>query len=382
LSAFGDRTQRFVADFAVACRLHSELGMHTSLVMQTLPPEPVADSDRERALRGALWGTALGDALGLRYEGLSARGIARSVDPALGIGLVGARLFVSDDTEQTALVLESIVLARADLPASLRAFRRALCAWLLRLPFGIGLSTLRACLRMLFGRARSGVASAGNGAAMRAGIIGVYFAAEQAQRRSFAEAFARVTHTDARAVEGAVYTAELAALCACPPTRDRAELVTLAARTIREPELRAAIDGALLLSGTRHQNGLAPNTGYVVSTLALCTWAFIREGDYALRAIQAVIRAGGDTDTAAAIVGGWLGALHGPEPLPVALLARLDDGPFGTRHLAELARATGSTRVPGWSRLRALRRNLGLYPIVLAHALLRLVRGQVWGPWA
>jgi ADP-ribosylglycohydrolase len=340
------------------------------------------DAGRERALRGALWGTALGDALGLRYEGLSARGIARSIDPAAGLGLWGARLFVSDDTEQTALVLESIVLARADLPAALRTFRRALRDWFLRLPFGIGLSTLRACVRMLFGSETSGVASAGNGAAMRAGIIGVYFATEQQERRRFAEALARVTHTDVRAVEGAVYTAELAALCACPPTQDRAELVWRAARGIRDPELRAGIDAALLLAGTRHQTGLAPNTGYVVHTLALCTWAFIREGEHALCAIQAVIRAGGDTDTAAAIVGGWLGALHGPEALPVALLARLDDGPFGARHLAALAHASETTRVPAWSRLRALRRNLGLYPVVLAHAFLRIFRGQLWGPWA
>jgi ADP-ribosyl-[dinitrogen reductase] hydrolase len=61
---------------------------------------------RERALRGALWGTALGDALGLRYEGLSARAVSRSFDPLAGVGLVGTRLVVSDDTEQTALVLE------------------------------------------------------------------------------------------------------------------------------------------------------------------------------------------------------------------------------------------------------------------------------------
>ncbi|HKO89907.1 MAG TPA: ADP-ribosylglycohydrolase family protein [Polyangiaceae bacterium] len=340
------------------------------------------DAGRERALRGALWGTALGDALGLRYEGLSARDIARSIDPAAGLGLWGAHLFVSDDTEQTALVLESIVLARADLPAALRSFRSALRGWFLRLPFGIGLSTLRACLRMLFGSQAPGVASAGNGAAMRAGIIGVYFSSQREERRRFAEALARVTHTDVRAVEGAVYTAELAALCARPPTRDRAELVRLAARGIREPELRAGIDAALRLSGTQHHAELAPNTGYVVHTLALCTWAFIREGEHALSAIQAVIRAGGDTDTAAAIVGGWLGALHGPESLPAALLARLDDGPFGAQHLAALAHSSETEHVPAWSRLQALRRNLGLYPVVLAHGFLRLVRGQLRGRWA
>lgn len=332
---------------------------------------------RQRALRGALWGTAIGDALGLRYEGLSAAAIERSVDPGVGLGLAGARLVVSDDTEQTALVLESIVLARADLPLALRCFRRALRDWFLRLPFGIGLATARACLRLVFGRAQSGVHSAGNGAAMRAGIIGVYFAGEPQLRRRFAEALARVTHTDERAVQGAVYTAELAALCVHPPTTDRVALVRHAARCVRHAELRAAIEAAVLLSDHPSRAGLAPNTGYVVSTLALCTWAFIREGEHALSAIHAVIRAGGDTDTAAAIVGGWLGALHGPESLPKGLVARLDEGPFGRDHLARLAEASAGGRVPRWSAHRALARNLALYPVVLAHALARLARGQV-----
>lgn len=55
--------------------------------------------------------------------------------------------------------------------------------WFARLPFGIGFGTLRACLRLAMGLQRSGTASAGNGAAMRAAIVGVALA-NDADRRA------------------------------------------------------------------------------------------------------------------------------------------------------------------------------------------------------
>ena len=88
------------------------------------------------------------------------------------LGRVG---FVSDDTEQSALVAQSLARHPSDPDACVRAFRRSLLGWFLRLPWGIGLGTLRACARIAVGLRRSGVATAGNGAAMRAAIVGVFF---------------------------------------------------------------------------------------------------------------------------------------------------------------------------------------------------------------
>jgi hypothetical protein len=90
--------------------------------------------------------------------------------------------------------------------------------------------------------------------------------------------------------------------------------------------------------------------------------------------MQASIANGGDTDSIAAILGGWCGALHGEAALPSALIARIHDGPFGPSHLRALADALcDGTRPPAYSTTAALVRNLCLYPVVLAHGFRRLL---------
>jgi ADP-ribosyl-[dinitrogen reductase] hydrolase len=333
-----------------------------------------------RALRGALLGTALGDALGLPYEGMSAAEVAARGGALDRFALCGRTGFVSDDTEQSALVVESVLAAHGDVAMAVRRFRRALLGWFLRLPFGIGLATLRACLRIALGYKDSGVRSAGNGAAMRSAGLGVLFADDEARRRAATQALARVTHADARAVEGALYVAELASLCTLSPHEDRGTLALRALCVVRNAELREAIEGAVLSAGSAHEAAALPNRGYVVHTLEIACFAFVRSGHSFAPGVRAAIRRGGDTDTNAAIVGAWLGILHGPEALPRRLLASLTRGPFGLAHLAMLA---PGRPLPRWSWTRALARNLALMPVVLAHGGLRLVRA-LWpaGPSA
>src|SRR4051812_43507445 len=156
-------------------------------------------------LAGVLLGTALGDALGLPAEGMSAAAIARRFGRVNRFRLLDGTGYVSDDAEHSALVAESLIAHPEDAYACAAAFRGALLHWFLRLPWGIGGATLRACLRMLAGRTESGVSSAGNGAAMRAAVIGVFFRDRPDHRRPFGEAIARVTHTDPRAVQASLY---------------------------------------------------------------------------------------------------------------------------------------------------------------------------------
>ena len=119
--------------------------------------------DAEARIAGVLLGTALGDALGLPCEGMSARRIARRFGRLDRFRLLGRTGYVSDDTEQSALLAQSLARNPQD-PA--RAFRYSLLGWFGRLPWGVGLATVRACFKILLGLRRSGVRSAGNGAAM------------------------------------------------------------------------------------------------------------------------------------------------------------------------------------------------------------------------
>ncbi|MCA9611800.1 MAG: ADP-ribosylglycohydrolase family protein [Polyangiales bacterium] len=337
---------------------------------------------RSHRLTGALLGVALGDALGLPFEGLSPDAVR--FDGVDRFRLLGRTGFVSDDTEQSALILASCLRGGADDDACVRAFRRAMIGWFWRLPFGIGGATLRACVRMSLGIRRSGVRSAGNGAAMRAGVLGVALADAPLRRRTLGRRLAEVTHIDSRAVEAALYVAELAALAARrPPALEvsaRETLVEDARAVVESPVLVDALNAAVQLAARDEvcldeATRTLGHTGFVVHSIAICTFVFLRSGHDALASIEACLRAGGDTDTHAAIVGGWVGASLG-DVWPPGLVARLHDGPFGPRHLRALAAATVEGRPPPrWSSMAALVRNLVLYPVILAHGFARLV------PW-
>lgn len=327
-----------------------------------------ASISKER-LAGCLLGCALGDALGLPCEGLSPARIARRFSGPPRFRLIGRTGFVSDDTEQTALVAQALAEGATAEEITAR-FRRHLRWWFARLPFGIGWATLRACVRLWVGLRASGVKSGGNGAAMRAAIIGLVVD-DAAERRAISDALASVTHTHPLAVEAARYVAELAHALATQDRPVRA-LIAEAAGVLTEPRLVEAVRHATEADASTAAGAALGTTGFAVHSVAACTWALCHAAD-PLDGIQRVIAVGGDTDTHAAIVGAWAGARWGAASLPEALLTRLQDGPFGPTHLRGLADAlVGERSVPAWSAWLALVRSLALYPVILGHGFARL----------
>lgn len=341
----------------------------------------MADLDR---VEGTLLGTAVGDALGLATEGMSARSIRRRFGMVDRFRLLGSIGFVSDDTEQSALVAQSLARHGDNVDACVRDFRRSLLGWFCRLPWGVGLATVRASIRIALRLSPTGVMSAGNGAAMRAAIIGVVYHNQRDLRDRMGRALAEVTHRDPRAVAGALYVAELAAQCAARPhSASPRDCVDAALSAVQEPDLAHALNRAHDLAGRGvgiHEAAEKCGTsGFILHTAPLATFAFIRFGDDPTRALSEIIGAGGDTDSNAAILGAWLGALHGKAALPAALVDKIHDGPFGPTHLRALAaslcdRSTlGPGRAPSYSWIAALVRNLALYPVIIAHGLRRLL---------
>jgi ADP-ribosylglycohydrolase len=133
--------------------------------------------DLQEAFAGALLGTAVGDALGLPAEGMSRQRIQRRWHSQWRHRFLFGRGMVSDDTEHTLFVAQALLAHPNDPAAFQRCLAWKLRLWLLGLPAGIGFVTLRAILKLWLGfpPTRSGVHSAGNGPAMRSGIIGAYF---------------------------------------------------------------------------------------------------------------------------------------------------------------------------------------------------------------
>jgi ADP-ribosylglycohydrolase len=219
---------------------------------------------------------------------------------------------------------------------------------------------------------------------MRAAAVGAFFHGRPRDREVFGRAPAEVTHRDVRAVEGALYVAEMTAACIeSSPEGSLADCQSRARETVSHVELGDAIDRARTLSlqgvdtaGAAQSIG---TTGFVVHSVAFATFCFLRFGGEPILALTEANSAGGDTDSIGAILGGWLGALHGESSLPGHLIARIHDGPFGPSHLRDLAHCLVEKRegrdctVPRYSVTAATARNLALYPVVLGHGLRRLV---------
>ena len=353
---------------------------------------------KERAITGCILGTAVGDAMGLALEGLSRRRQPRMFPDLSGYRLLPfGKGMCSDDTEHTCMLAQSLI-GVAGLDTGLAAGKFAsvfgwrLRFWLLGLPAGIGLATLRAIVKLWIGfpPCLSGVYSAGNGPAMRAALIGVCHGDDPIRMRALARAATRITHTDPKAEHGALAVALAAHLAASgveiPPAdyarrlRDLLgaegdELAALADAVARSVEMKEPAADYTARNGSA--NGVS---GYMLHTIpaALHVW-LAYQANYR-GAITATVRLGGDSDTAAAIVGAIVGARVGREGIPMDWLRDLWEWPRTTAWMEQLGarlavscsgRVNGRSLPLNWPGL--LLRNALFIPLVLAHGFRRLL---------
>ena len=340
----------------------------------------------EDRLAGLLLGTAVGDSLGLPAEGLGPRTIAIRWKGIWRHRFFNGRGMISDDTEHTAMVAQCLLDHPTDPEGFQRALGRRLRWWLLCLPAGVGLATARAIMKLWLGipPTRSGVASAGNGPAMRSAVIGAFFAHDPELRRRFVEASSQITHTDPRAVIAARAVAEIAAL-ACTRSEDPPfpRLQSLSG-DLEWAKLVAALQAAhadnLSVSGLALRLGLAKGvSGYAYHSVPIAIYAWLRHrGDFSA-ALEQAMNCGGDTDTVGAITGALAGADIGTGGIPAQLITDIAEWPRSTRWLralaGRLAEQTSRTEPVGplplfWPALPL--RNLVFLLIVLIHGFARL----------
>jgi len=349
---------------------------------------PVSRSD---ALAGCLLGTAVGDALGLPYEGLSPGRAERLYGPPGRYRLLPGRGMVSDDTEHACLVAQALIASGQNEEAFARELARRLRWWLLGLPAGTGSATFRACTKLWlgFGPRRSGVWSAGNGPAMRAPILGA--AVDDLDRlRALVRVSSRVTHTDPRAEAGALAVAIAArtARSTFPPEGPAyLTAVTEALRGFDGVELLERLASAAE-SVSRGETtpefartlGLANGvTGYVNNTVPVAVHAWLRHADDFETAVVETIRCGGDADTTAAIVGGLVGTGLGAAGIPANLTAAFAEWPRTPAWITRLAQsldtaiaAGAASQPPALPALPLFARNVAFLVIVLGHGFFRL----------
>jgi ADP-ribosylglycohydrolase len=340
---------------------------------------------REERVTGLLLGGAVGDAVGLPMEGLSRRRAARMFAGPLRHRLLFGRGMCSDDTEHACMTAEALLSHPDDADAFARALAWKLRWWLLGAPAGVGFATLRAILRLWVGvpPSRSGVLSAGNGPAMRAPVIGVFFANDEAKLRAFVAASTRLTHTDPRAERGA----QIVALAAAHAVRtgDASGFLDVALRESEpDDELHRSLTVAVehLAAGTSPAAfadaiGLSRGvTGYVNHTVPVALYCWLRSPMSYVDAVGDCVALGGDTDTVAAITGALVGATAGEISIPQPWIDGLIEFPRSFGYLRSLAadlaaRQRRSRPGPAFVPLLLLR-NLLFAAVVLAHGARRL----------
>jgi ADP-ribosyl-[dinitrogen reductase] hydrolase len=351
-----------------------------------------------------LLGTAIGDALGVPFEGASLRYMSRRRPIGDWTEYQGfwGRGLVSDDTQQAVLVATVLAQYPREPHLAVAAYKRLLVRWLVALPFGAGRATLRGCFRVLTRRAVTGVRSAGNGAAMRSAVIGAAYSEDPTMRHAMTIALSEVTHTHPDAIAGALISAEVTAQASQAAAGDSTRVISQRAlMSLDNAANRSDLDWAMQWSANP-EDAKAPtlrsrcftalefadqtqtstdeavraigNTGWTNHTIPLALYWFARVGE-PVPALTAAVRSGGDTDTVAAIVGAWSVTKFGVEAIPSQLRDHLQGGSYGLEHLRSLgdalvssAKADHGLAVPTVHFGRSAARNLLSLPLLIVYA--------------
>lgn len=305
-------------------------------------------------------------------EGLRRQRASRMFQGAIRHRFLPGIGMVSDDTEHACLTALALGRCNRDEKRFARLVGRGLRAWLCTLPAGAGLATLKATLKLSVGVSplRSGVPSAGNGAAMRAPIIGAYFAGNPGRIRKFAEVSSRVTHTDPRAVDGAFRVAMASAGISPLDEAASVESDCWHLASMKEHLDRGAHPSEFAES-LGLENGVS---GFVAHTVPMALYCALWADDDYPAAVTAAISLGGDTDTVGAITGGIVGARVGFDGLPAEWVDGILEWPRSVSWMRRLAAALAhekpmpSTFWPGY-----LVRSPVFIGVVLAHGLRRIL---------
>lgn len=306
-------------------------------------------AERANRLIGCLLGTAAGDALGLPREGLSRqRALALQGGAPLKHRFLFGRGMLSDDTEHACMTAQALLAWPEDESGFARSLGWRLRGWLMALPAAVGFGTLRAILKLWVGFSprTSGVMSAGNGAVMRAPILGACLAFTPERIEGFVAASTHLTHRDPRAREGALVVALAAAHAArhAPNNLDGTALLDEIRPHVQTTELRRRLDLiAVHLAKRSPAHDFATEigcsegvSGYVLDTVPAALYCFLAHPGDPRRAIEETILLGGGADSTGAVVGGLAGASSGASALPDEWIRGLVDHPRSSTWLRRL----------------------------------------------
>jgi poly(ADP-ribose) glycohydrolase ARH3 len=289
----------------------------------------VVASPSEDHYRGALLGLALGDALGAPHEGGLLEKLLWRI---LGSTRNGLRRF-TDDTQMSLDLAESLIsCGDIDQDDIATRFSRSY-----RWDRGYGPGAARILKRIRSGKAwreasRSvyPTGSLGNGGAMRAPVIGLFFHRRPERLASAARLAAEVTHAHPLGMEGAALVA--AATAAALDGADGRGILERAASAASSAEYVDAValagswlDSRMMVSArdVRGRLGMGVTAPRSCVTAVYVAGRFLQEPLEAL--LTFLVEAGGDVDTVSAMASAIWGARNGVASLPPGAVGRIED---------------------------------------------------------
>lgn len=266
-----------------------------------------------RTVRDAVYGVAVGDALGVPVEFEERDTFA--IEGMIGGGVCGKPAGTySDDTSLTMATSNSIrICGGIDIEDMCERYR----AWIEDgayvvdgKPFGIGATTAEA---LATGRGQGGIDDNGNGSLMR--IIPLAFVKNITDEQI--EAVSAITHAHEIAKRACVIYVRFAQRLLEGGLTAGGGVVTSASADLphEAPFERLADIASLDRVDIR-------STGYVVDTLEAALWCLATTDTYAACVLKAV-NLGGDTDTVGAVAGGLAGIVYGRAGIPKEWISAL-----------------------------------------------------------
>jgi len=315
--------------------------------------------------RGCIIGQAVGDALGFIVEGNSPKKCKEYIEELLaeenfslfkrGSHSLGQ---YSDDTQLARELMLSIVDCK-EFNAEDYAKRIAAMFGENKI-VGWGLATREAANRLLAGvpwqESGDPYPSAGNGSAMRAAPLGLFFYDNPEKMIQVASEQSIITHSDPRCCAGSVAIAGAVALALQSDSIEikkyldqltawTSDIDTTISKGIQELEGWLGLspeEAADYIANYGYQSGFVNDwpgiSPYVVSSVLWSLYAFLKTPDDFLESIKVSIAVGGDVDTTGAMTGAVSGAYNGLNNIPRNITMLLNDkGKWRSDELSKLA---------------------------------------------
>lgn len=251
---------------------------------------------------------AAGDALGLPYEGTQPKSVEW--------GFIGDWGVTSDDTQQALIAWRALQESQMK-PAKFRGLLAEYIAqWFCCLSPSMGLGTLKSSLKLCAGleSPQSGSSSEGNGPLPRAAILGWELAGNP-QLGEFIRISTTTTHNSAKAGYASLTLGRTMEAIKINPQVTQEELYAIWGTSDSSPEWQkylCSLKKSKSIKELQLATGQVKRTsGHAQLTLIVALWAFLHYRQDMKSALPTVVRAGGDTDSAAAITSALCAAAGG-----------------------------------------------------------------------